>query len=477
MTPDGLPYRLLLSVWRRTRGWVGRGWLGVTNLIPGSSLELLVFGTNHRVAPAAARDRLALSADEARSVLDALVAGSNGSFAIGEAVVLSTCTRTEIFAWTGASAAATRRMRETLGATKGNGALPDERHTFSLTGPRGARHLFRVAAGLDSLMIGEPQVLGQVRRAYLRAEEMGSCGPYLSRLFQAAVRTGKRARAETGISEGSASVAFAAVRLAINILSDISRLGVLVVGAGRTGAHAARKFAARGPAKLTIVNRTLERARAVAEEVGAVAHPFDRLGEVLKDSDVVVTATSAPNPVLRAATLRAIMKERRGRPLVVIDIANPRDVESSAAGIANVFLRDLDSLGDIVQENLIRRSKQIPQVERIVEEELRHFLDWYDTLKVVPVLKSLRERFQGIAREEVRRHRPGFDGDDHDRLERYTNALVARLLHQPTRHLRELDLSTSEGRASLAAVRELFQLTTPDRHGREDGASDRNGAG
>lgn len=439
-------------------------------------MELLVFGTNHRFAPAAVRDRLALSCGESRALIEALVKGRNGDRAIQEAVVLSTCTRTEVFSWARDPAAAAPLTLAQLQKIKGGNAVPGDRHTFSLTGREGARHLFRVAAGLDSLMIGEPQVLGQVRQAYGQAEEADTCGPYLARLFQAAVRTGKRARSETDISKGSASVAFAAVRLATNILSDLSRLGVVVVGAGRTGAQAARNFAARGPASLAIVNRTLDRAVSVAAETGGVARPFGELCDALRTASVVVTATSAPNPVIAASMLRRIMKERRGQPLVVIDIANPRDVESSAGGIPNVFLRDLDSLGDIVQENLIRRSKQIPDVERIVEEELQAFVDWYDTLKVVPVLKSLRESFQRIADDEVRRHLPGFDERSRDRLERYTRSLLARLLHQPTCQLRELDLETSEGLSSLAAVTEIFQLT-PNGPANGNGGHDGSGAG
>ena len=440
------------------------------------TVELLVFGTNHRVAPAAARDRLALSHPEARGLLGALVGNSDGDRVIRESVVLSTCTRTEVFAWTREPVRAIRLVRRGLRDIKGMDAPPPEDHTFSLSGREGAHHVFRVAAGLDSLMIGEPQVLGQVRHAFALAQEEGACGPYLTRLFQSAVRAGKRARAETEIGKGSASVTFAAVRLATNILSDISDRAVLVVGAGRTGARAARNFAAKRPGSLTIVNRTGGRAEALAAEVGGRARAFDELHAALKGADVVVTATSAPQPVITAATLRAIMRERGGQPLVIIDIANPRDVESSAGRIPNVFLRDLDSLGDIVQENLIRRSKQIPHVERVVEEELENFVDWYDTLKVVPVLRSLRESFHRIADEEARRHLPGFDESNRERLERYTHSLVARLLHQPTCHLRELDLETSEGLSSLAAVKEIFQLQ-PDENPGRNGDHRRNGAG
>ncbi len=443
-------------------------------------MELLVFGTNHRVAPAAARDRLALSGEETRKLLGTLVDmhgdGAHGDRLIRESVVLSTCTRTEIFAWTREPARAIELVRHKLRDIKENDAVSTERHTFSLSGREGAHHLFRVAAGLDSLMIGEPQVLGQVRQAYALAAEEGTCGPYLTRLFQSAVRTGKRARAETDIGKGSASVAFAAVRLATNILSDLSEQAVLVVGAGRTGAQAARNFAAKKPLSLTIVNRTAGRARALADEFGGAARPFGELHAALRTASVVVTATSAPNPVITAATLCAIIRERGGRPLVIIDIANPRDVESGAGRIPNVFLRDLDSLGDIVQENLIRRSKQIPHVERIVDEELQNFVDWFETLQVVPVLRSLRESFYRIAEEEVRRHLPGFDESSRDRLERYTRSLVARLLHQPTCHLRELDLETSEGVSSLAAVKEIFQLT-PDEPAESNGDRARSGAG
>ncbi len=438
-------------------------------------MELLVFGTNHAVAPAAVRDRLALDTTEAERLLEAVCSG-NGveAAAVSEAVVLSTCTRTEVFAWTQRPPEAAEIVRGALRAVKGGEVLPEEQHTFLLTGREGAGHLFRVAAGLDSLMIGEPQVLGQVREAFAVAESSGTVEPHLSRLFQAAVRAGKRARSETDIGKGAASVAFAAVGLAANILTDLTRHSVLVVGAGRTGAQAARHFSARRPAQLTVVNRTPDRARDLAVELGAVARPFEELAEALAEASVVVTATAAPRPVIATDVLRAVMETRRGRPLVVVDIANPRDVEPGAAMIPDVFLHDLDSMGDIVEENLIRRAEQVPHVERIVEEELDRFLDWYDTLEVLPVLKSLRERFHRIAAEEVLRHRSSFDEAGRAGLEQYTRSLVAKLLHHPTRQLRELDLSTPEGLSRLAAVKELFRLE-PDESssaGVEDGQTD-----
>ena len=438
-------------------------------------MELLVFGTNHTVAPAAVRDALALDTTEASTLLEALrIGGGAGAAAISEAVVLSTCMRTEVFAWTDDASEAVQVARRALGAVKGRETPPEDGHTFLVTGREGAAHLFRVAAGLDSLMIGEAQVLGQVREAFAVAESAGSVGPHLSRLFEAAMRAGKRARSETDIGKGAASVAFAAVGLAANILTDLARHSVLVVGAGRTGAQAARHFSVRGPARLTVVNRTPERASDLARELGAVARPFAELPDALADASVVVTATAARRPVITTDVLREVMATRRGRPLVVVDIANPRDVDPEAATIPDVFLHDLGSIGDIVEENLIRRAEQIPRVERIVEEELARFLDWYDTLEVLPVLKSLRERFHRIGAEEVRRHRSSFGDAGHAQLEQYTRSLVAKLLHHPTRQLRELDLSTSEGLSRLSAVRELFRLE-PDASSSEGVENEQSG--
>jgi len=418
-------------------------------------MTLFVLGTNHTVAPAQVRDELYVSHDELPKFCAKLDVGRGP---LEELIVLSTCSRTEFYALTNDADAADAALRRAVAEVKEVDHLEADTYSYRFTGRAAVDHLFHVVSGLDSLMLGERQILGQVGSALKVAEDMGTPGFLLARLFRAAVTTGRKVHDETGIGRGAVSVAFAAAAMASKVFDDLSVHNVLVVGSGETGALAARHFAQERPAHLTIVNRTLKSAQALAAALGGHARPFDELYTALEQADVVATATSSPEPIIRAVDLRRAMKSRHGRPLLLVDIARPRDVEPEVGKLGNVFLYDLDTLEAIVAENRARRANEVPKANTIVEKELNRFFDWHDTLEVVPVVRSLRRAFEEVGLGELKKQAKHFETSDLDQLEKYTRSLMNKLLHSPTLKVKAIDRNTSEGLALLAAVCELFEL-------------------
>jgi glutamyl-tRNA reductase len=418
-------------------------------------MELFVLGANHTTAPAEVRDALAMdSAETVRFVRN--VRERHGS--VAELVVLSTCNRTELYGATTNLAEASKALRHAVGDQKGVTHMQNGDYTYLREGRGAARHLFRVASGLDSLMLGEPQILGQVKEALLAAEEGAGPGPTLMRLFQCASHAGKRARSETAIGRGAMSVAYAGVVMATKVFGDLSRHRVLVVGAGETGALAGKYLAGEHPEELVVVNRTHERAVELAEALGGKARAMSELDQALLEADVVVTATASPEPLITTAMLEPITKARRSRPLVLVDVASPRDVDPGVGRLDSVFLYDLDALAKIVEQNRAARTKEIPKAERIVEEELDFFFEWYATLAVTPMIRALRHAFEEIGQREAIKHAKHFHRSDREMLERYTRSLINKLLHQPTLRIKELDSTTADGITKLSAVQDLFHL-------------------
>jgi glutamyl-tRNA reductase len=418
-------------------------------------MEILLLGVSHHSAPAAVRDALAMERDEVAEFLQQLQLPSGP---ITELVVMSTCNRTEFYAsvtdWQQAGQALCDACDTYLGVPH----LGDPDYAFVRRDADAVTHLFRVAAGLDSMMIGEHQILGQVRDALVVADAVGTSGVLTDRLFHAAAKAGNRARNETGIARGAVSVALASVRMAGKVLGELASQRVLVVGAGETGQLVAKHFAKESPASLVVMNRTLERAQVVADELRGTAQPLDQLATALHDADVVVTATSSPEPIITRAMLTDVVHARAGRPLVIVDIASPRDVDPGARDIPELFLYDLDSLQSIVEQNRRAREKEVPKAERILQKEVNHFLEWYRALQVKPTIRALRLSFEEIAREEAERHAKHFHRTEREFLDKFTGALVNKLLHHPTIRIKQLDRSTGDGVAKLAAVQDLFAL-------------------
>jgi len=417
-------------------------------------MDLVVLGASHVTAPAEIRDQLQMTS---REVVDLCARLRGSREQILELSVLSTCNRTEIYSLVRDPERAGGLIGRAADELKGVPHMSNGRYTYFLRGPEMVRHLFRVASGIESLMVGEPQILGQLRDAYKLADRSRFTGAILSRLLNTALHVGKRARTETRIGEGSVSVACAAVEMALKVFDGLEKHTVAVVGAGETGRLVATHLAERNPARLLVLNRTFDRAAQLAEEVGGQARPFEALDAVLAEADVVATATSAPRPLLRSDGLSEIVKSRRTGPLVLVDISTPRNIDPAAGKVEDVFLYDLDALESIADQNRARRAREIPKVEAIVEEEVEAFFDWYGALHVVPVLRAFRNRFHEIGEAEAARQR-GLSDKERASLQAYTRSLINKLLHPPTLRIKNLDATTARGLRKLVAIQELFEL-------------------
>lgn len=417
-------------------------------------MDLIVLGASHVTAPAEIRDAVQMSPAEVEQFCARMRAEKDQ---ILELSVLSTCNRTEIYSLVKDPEAADPLIRRAVAEMKGVPHLSNGKYTYLLDGREMVRHLFRVASGIESLMVGEPQILGQVRDAYKLADHSRFTGAVLTRAFTMALHAGKRARTETAIGEGTVSVAYAAVEMALKVFDGLEKHTVAVVGAGETGRLVATHMAEQNPKRLLVLNRTYEKAEALAAEFDGEARPFDDLDDVLEEADVVVTATASPEPLLQSDALARITKKRRTRPLVLVDISNPRNIDPAVGKIESIFLYDLDALEGIAEQNRHRRSQEIPKVEAIIEEELDAFFDWYDALHVVPVLRAFRDRFHEVGLEEVARQ-SGLSDEERESLEKYTRSLINKLLHSPTTRIKNVDATTVHGLRKLVAIQELFEL-------------------
>jgi glutamyl-tRNA reductase len=424
-------------------------------------MRLFAVGISHRTAPIELRECV----DFARRGLDEALNALTARQLTREAVVLSTCNRAEIYA-----GAETDAVAEACGRFIGEyHGIPWETvapHVVTYRGADAAQHLFRVAAGLDSLVVGEPQILGQVKEAYAAATGLKSAGAMTHRLFAAAFSVGKRVRAETHLGEGAVSVSYAAIALARKIFGDLKGRSVLILGAGEmaklTGVH----LRAQQVRQLTIASRTHATAEHLAARLGGRAVPWASLGEALSSADIVVTATGATEPVLTRARIEEAMRPRRGRPLFIIDIAVPRDVEADAGALDQVFLYDIDDLQAIVKENLTRRATEIDRAEAIVREELDRFTTWMQSREVLPTVIALRQRFDAIRQAELKRLESKLaplSPEARARVDEITHLIVEKLLLTPTEQLK----STRDEALAIAytdAVNRLFALqnTPPD---------------
>ena len=397
-------------------------------------MRLLAVGLSHRSAPVDVRERVDFARQGLGSALAALADEGIGS----EAVVLATCNRAEVYL-VADSESAEESMARFISAYHEVEHASIAGHLYRHKGADVARHLFRVAAGLDSLVVGEPQVLGQVKAAYSVAHEGRFTGAVTNRLFHAAFSAGKRVRSETGLAEGAVSVSYAAIGLAQKILGDLEDLSVLILGAGEMAKLTGLHLQAQHVKTVTIVSRTLQAAEDLARQLGGRALPWDDLVPALTAADIVVTATGASEPVLSRPLVEQAVRRRRNRPLFLIDIAVPRDVEPSVGDIEQVFLYNIDDLQAIVRENLTRRSAELSQAEAIVEEEVTRFVSWLQSRDVVPTVVALRQRFEAVRRAELERLAPKLSGltpEARARVDDVTRLIVEKLLLIPTEQLK-----------------------------------------
>ena len=413
---------------------------------------LLLVGTDHRASPIELRERLSYSRPDAEQALVHLLAREE----VAEVFLLSTCNRTEVYVVPRDDEAAYRSTVDQVFVERAPEVAAHGRLYVKRNG-EAARHLLTVASGLASMVLGEPEILGQVRQAAALAEEVGAAGTVLRRLLKAAVIAGGRARAETAIATGAVSLGYAVVELARNIFTGLDRTRVLIVGAGEVARLVARNLLERGAAEVRIANRTAARAEALRRELPELElAPFDDLPAAIETADVVVTTTSAPEPILTAEGLATALRRRAARPLLVVDLGVPRNVDGAAGRLESVFLHSVDSLQTLIERNLRRRRDEVPRVEELIAEELEHFRAWYRGLAAEPLVARLQKQAELIRRQELEHARARFPAETHDDLDRLTRSLVRKILHHPSTRLRAKQEGDPLPRLDL--VRELFHL-------------------
>jgi glutamyl-tRNA reductase len=433
--------------------------------------DVLLVGLSHHTAPVALREQLAVDAERLGEELGTVRAEAG----LSEGVIISTCNRVEVYATaTDAQAAAAAIRRRLSHRAAPQDASP---HLYERWGEDAVRHVFRVASSLDSMVVGEPQILGQLKGAYEAARTAGAVGPLLGRCFVHAFQVAKRVRTETSIAAGSVSVSSIACELARKIFGDLSGRRVLLIGAGKMG-EAASKHLRKLGARLFVVNRSAERARELAEACGGQPRDYADLATELVSADVVITSTGSPRFILAEELLSGVMRARKRRPLFLIDIAVPRDVDPRVGELGNVFLYDLDDLQQVADENLAARRKEAVRAEAIVAAEVELFGQWLRSLEVKPTIVALRERFHAVVRAEIDRTLPRLSSlspDERHALERMTDAMVNKLLHAPTTRLRDL-ANGADGPLLVDAARRLFELGDGDAPGDGVHAREEKGA-
>ena len=419
-------------------------------------MPILIIGLNHTTAPLDLRERLALNEDSVRALFATPLRGSECP--VSEALILSTCNRTELYAVS--SDASFDSLETYLSDATDVPADLFGPYLYRLSGADAVRHLLRVAAGLDSLVLGEPQILGQVTRAFNLARSLGSTGPLLSRLFQSAIHAGKRVHTETAIGRNPASVASLAASIAERAVTEIATAQVAILGAGEMAELAVEALRKRGAQRITIINRSLERVRVLAERWSTGAAPFDLLQENLGEIDILITSTSADSVLISREMVENVMRQRPDRPLLFIDIAVPRNIDPAAAEVPNVMLYDIDHLNTRLEQSLAQRLAEVPRAEAIVAEEEYKFLDYLNISGMMPIIADLHQQAENIREAELAktlRHLPNLTDDEREHLEALTRALVNKLLAEPTKRLR-IEATSPHSQQYAEVTRKLFGL-------------------
>jgi len=412
-------------------------------------MPLILIGVNHRTAPIEIREKLAFSSTEQVPLLRAIRDAT-----ATEAVLISTCNRTEVYV-VDANGESVALIRDLFTARLGEDAA---RYLYVRHDREAVAHLFRVASGLDSMILGESQIQGQVRDAWERSRE--ASGAALNRLFQFAQLVGSRAREETGIGRGAGSVSSSAVQLAKKIFGSLSGRRAMVLGAGDVAEIALDCLQKEGVRVAIVANRTYERAESLAREHGAVAMHYDECWSSLHTVDVLVCSTASPHPVVSVDHVAPALSARRDRPLCILDIALPRDVEANVGDLENVFLYDLDDLRAAAAANLDRRQEDIPAAERIILEEVEKYWQWLAGLAAVPVVTEFRARMDRVRAEELAaalRRIGGLSSEQAEGVETFSRALMNKFLHEPSVRLRAA-AANGRGLEVVDAARYLFAL-------------------
>ena len=419
-------------------------------------MELALIGVSHKTAPVEVRERLAFPADKIRAALATLLERTHAA----EAMILSTCNRVEIVAQ-GPDA---QLVRDFICEYHQIPVDAISKHVYSYKNADAIRHLFRVTASLDSMMLGEPQILGQVKEAYRLASEAGTIGSSLSPLLDRAFAVAKRVRSETGISQSAVSISYAAVELARKIFGDLAGKTVMIIGASKMGELAAKHLKRNGVVSVLVTNRTFERAVEIAKIFEGAAIPFEHFTDHMEHADIVISSTGAPHFIITRSLAEQVIRNRRNKPVFFIDIAVPRDVDPSVNDIDNAFVYDIDDLQQVIDANMKERMKEAGRAEEIVDREVQAFCSRMQSREVAPTIVLLRETYEKVRREEIERHRRLLRDLPIEQqeaalaaLDQVTQAMLNKILHHPIAQMKQMS-SDPQGAEFIETVRKIFNI-------------------
>jgi glutamyl-tRNA reductase len=419
-------------------------------------MDIIVIGLNHKTASIEVRERLAFQEGQmAKALCQAKAVPS-----LKEGMILSTCNRVEIYGAARETEKAVIDLKNFLSQFHGLSLNEFEKNLYLFIGAEAVKHIFRVASSLDSMVVGEPQILGQIKSSYNMAAESKASGLILHRLMHRAFHVAKRVRTETKIGNSGVSVSYVAVELAKKIFGSLEEKTVLLIGTGEMCELAARHLVSGGVEKVLVTNRTFERAVIMAQEFNGEPIPFEEIGQGLKRADIVISSTGSPQYLLRHDQIAKIMRERKQKPIFFIDIAVPRDIDPSVNDVENVYLYDLDDLQEVVNANIQGREKEAQKAEAIVQAEVTKFVNWFRSLDVTPTITALKNKFEEIRRKELEKTlslHPNLTDKEKESLEALTSAIINKILHGPLTLLKRTDEETVTD-LYLDALCTLFRL-------------------
>jgi len=421
---------------------------------------LMVVGLNYRTAPVAVRERFWISEDRRYEVLVQLSKAEG----IDEVVVLATCNRTEFLMWVSDVTLAANSVMRLLGAEYGL-MLCEWKQFYRLLDEAALLHIFRVASSLDSMVVGEPQIVSQVKLAWLQAQKIGATGRFLDAVLQKAMTVSKRVRTETAIGNAAVSIPYAAVELARKIFGTLENKKVLLLGAGKMSELSARGLLNHGAGSVCVINRTLEHATELAAKLGGVALPFEQRWQHMAQADIIISSTSCPHTILSREEAQIMVRDRKDQPLVIVDIAMPRDIDSAVREVKGVFLYDLDDLENVVDYNAGEREAAAADAQKILQAEAQGFRRRLMAERVVPTIIALRHRLDEICRQELdsfRQETGPFTQDQDEMLNAVMSRMTQRIAGSLARELKELPEKTEQEQMATALQR-LFHLQTPER--------------
>ncbi|HIC91267.1 MAG TPA: glutamyl-tRNA reductase [Syntrophaceae bacterium] len=419
-------------------------------------MDIVLVGLNHKTAPIEIRERLSFAKSDIGRFLTAL----KDLESISEALLLSTCNRVEILMTASSTSEAIQRAKGLLCEHHGVSPNTFESCMYVHISREAVKHLFRVASSLDSMVVGEPQILGQIKEAYRNSLEYKGCGVILNRLLHKSFSVAKRVRTETGIGDSAVSISFAAVELGKKIFGTLHAKKALLIGAGEMAELACRHLLNNGVNQITIANRTLERGMELAQKFNGRPISMGEIQECLKQVDIVISSTGAPSQIIFYEDVKGVMRARKNRPIFFIDIAVPRDIDPKVNEIGNVYVYDIDDLQGIVELNIKEREAEAIRAERIVEEETIKFENWLNTLAVVPTIVSLNQKMEGIRRCELEKtlsHLKDLSQSEREAIDRLTLSIIKKILHDPITYLKGKGCK-KEPEFYINLFRQLFNL-------------------